>query len=544
MDEISQIISNVEQTKGYLTQQAKAEPAYWELIKTLNIAVAKLKTASKPVVKIVSPSATLANNLQAKNQANVKLRSLYEFQAVAPITNLRRIVQNCDLICLIYYFEHNIVKHHQRLIELARQENISLVLLVKQPKKHTQGASLSNWLTAQNYTLEERVQLPLNNFIDLNNYQQIGIYQQLLVDLSELAMDRLTARSKQTAKATIEHFINHKIKDARQEVKYLKSRYLQNLQPSCYQQQFRQNINQLNKLKQQIIKAIQLDINHSKADLLNPFLGNSLISRVQEMIYTSQTKIVKEAEDTYIYLTLANSFKAEYIHNYIIELCQQKVDELMIWQWSQINYVYAEGGLQALIAKINAQLNIISPLLTSEIELPVLAIPEKYPSLNLEQIIDSNCLKFNSRISFDYHFTQSSWFRLVISLLAGLAIYLLTWIYFGNGQYIGFAILFFQIINLITGQNIKTAKLKQHSKELKRIVDRNYQNLIRLVIDQSVQKLIVALERESQLYEKELEKAIAIAHIRLEQLKDTIAQHKLKIASLEQDRSKILSWFD
>ncbi len=544
MDEISQIISNIEQTKAYLIQQAKAEPAYWELIKTLNIAVANLKTASKPVVKIVSPSATLANNLQAKNQANVKLRSLYEFQAVAPITSLRRIVQNCDLICLIYYFKHNIVKQHQRLIELARQENISLVLLVKQPKKNTQGTSLSNWLTAQNYTLEERVQLPLNNFIDLNNYQQISIYQQLLIHLSELAMDKLTTRSKQTAKATIEHFINQKIKDARQEVQYLKSKYLQNLQPSCYQQQFRQNINQLNKIKQQIIKAIQLDINHSKADLLNPFLANSLISSVQEMIYTSQTKIVKEAEDTYIYLTLDNSFKAEYIHNYIMELCQQKVDELMIWQWSQINYVYAKGGLQALITKINEQLNIISPLLTSEIELPVLAIPEKHPSLNLEQIIDSNCLRFNSRISFDYYFTQSSWFRLAISLLAGLGIYLFTWIYFGKGQYIGFVIVFFQIINLITGQNIKTAKLKQHSKELKRIVDRNYQNLIRLVIDQSVQKLIVALERESQLYEKELEQAIAIAHIRLEQLKDTIAQHKLKIASLEQDRSKILSWFD
>ena len=388
------------------------------------------------------------------------------------------------------------------------------------------------------------MQLPLNNFIDFNNYQQIGIYQQLLVHLSESAMDKLIARSKQTTKATIEHFINHKIKDVRQEVKYLKSKYLQNLQPSCYKQQFRQNINQLNKLKQQIIKAIQLDINHSKADLLNPFLVNSLISSVQQIIYSSQTKIVKEAEDTYIYLTLANSFKAEYIHNYIIELCQQKVNELMIWQWSQINYVYAEGGLQTLITKMNAQLNVISSLLTSEIDLPVLTVSEKHPNLNLEQIIDSNCLKLNSRISFDYHFAQSSWFRLFISLLAGLGIYLFTWIYFGNGQYIGFVILFFQIINLITGQNIKTAKLKQHSKELKRIVDRNYQNLIRLVIEQSVQKLILALERESQLYENELEKAIAIAHIRLEQLKDTIAQHKLKIASLEQDRSKILSWFD
>ncbi|MGF1590341.1 MAG: hypothetical protein ACFCU7_14065 [Pleurocapsa sp.] len=387
------------------------------------------------------------------------------------------------------------------------------------------------------------MQLPLNNFIDLNNYQQLSIYQQLLIQLAKLALAKLRTRSKQAAQATIEHFINHQITEAKQELKYLKSTYCPNSQPDYYQQQLRQNINQLNKLKQQIITAIKLEINHSKADLLNPFLANSLMSQVQQLIYTSQVKLVKETADTYVYLTLNNSLESKYIHDYIIELCQQKVNKFIAFQWSQINYIYAENDLQGLIAKINERLNLL-PWITSELELPELVISERYPDLDLQQIIDANCLKLNSRISFDYHFTQSSWFRLVISLLAGLGIYLFTWIYFGNGQYIGFAILFFQIINLITGQNIKTAKLKQHSKELKRIVERNYQNLIRLVIEQSIQTLIVAVERESQLYDHELQKAIAIVQTKLEHLQDTISQHKDKIDSLEQDRTKILSWFD
>ncbi len=542
MDEISQIISKIEQAQDYLTQQAKAEPAYCKLIETLNVAVSKLRTANKPVVKIVSPSVTLAKNLQAKNRANLKLRSLYEFEVVAPISNLRRIVQNCDLICLIYYFKQNIAKHHWRLIKLAQQENISFVLLVKQPKKNLQDAYLSNWLTTQNYPLDQWVQLPVNNFIDLNNPQQLSIYQQLLIQLSKLAIAKLSARSKQEARATIEHFVNHQITEVKQELEYLKSTYLQNLPPDYYQQQFRQNINHLNKLKQQIITAIKLEINHSKADLLNPFLADGLMSNVQQLIYSSQIKLVKETEATYVYLTLTNSFETKYIHDYIFELCQQKVNEFMVFQWSQINYVYAENGLQGLIAKINERLDIM-PLLTSELELP-LVISEKYPDLDLKQIIDANCLKFNSRISFDYYFTQSSWFRLLISLLIGSAIYLFTWIYFGEGKYIGFVIVVFQIINLMTGQNIKTAKLKQHSKELKRTVDRNYQNLIRLVIEQSIQILIIAVERESHLYENELEKAIAIVQNKLEQLKNTISQHKYRIDSLEQDRIKILSWFD
>ncbi|MGB5709337.1 MAG: hypothetical protein WBM44_00265 [Waterburya sp.] len=542
--EIEQIISNIEQTKNYLAQQAKTESVYSELIETLNVAISSLRTTNKPVAKIVSQSATLAKNLQAKNEANLNLRSLYEFQVVSPISNIRQIVQNCDLICLIYYFKHNLIKHHQQLIRLARQENISLVLLVKQPAKNIQDASLSNWLTAQNYRLDDRVLLPLNNFIDLNNYHHHEIYHQLLIQLSELTTNKFIDRSKQKLRANIKHFFNKKIPSINQETKDIRSTYLQNLLPDCYEQQLRKTINQVNKEKQQVIKNIKLNINYLKADLLNPFLSQNLISRVQQMIYTSQIKIVKETEETYLYLTLNNSFNAKYIHNYIIEICQQKVDELMVTQWSCINDSYAEGGLQALIAKINYQLNIITPLLTSENQLPALAILGKHPSLDLGQIIDFNCLKFNSRIIFDYHFTQSSWFRLLISILVGLGIYLFTWIYFGSGKYIGFVIVVFQIINLITGQNIKTTKLKQHSKELKRIIDRNYQNLIRLVIEQSIQTLIVALERESQLYENELEKVIAIAYIQLEKLKQTINHHKSRIDSLEQDRAKILSWFD
>ncbi|MEM9509615.1 MAG: hypothetical protein AAGA16_18360, partial [Cyanobacteria bacterium P01_E01_bin.35] len=264
---------------------------------------------------------------------------------------------------------------------------------------------------------------------------------------------------------------------------------------------------------------------------------------VQQMIDVAQIKIVKETKNTYLYLTLNTSSDAEYIHNYVTEFCQQKINELMVTQWSHINYFYAEG-LKTVIVKINEQLNSINSLLTSENKLPALVILQQHPNLDLKQIVDASCLKSQSRIIFDYYFTQSSLFKLFIFLLIGLGIYLLTLMYFGEGKYIGFAIVVFQIINLITGQSIKSAKLKQHSKELKQTISRNYQHLIRLVIDQSIKVLIIALERENQIYEHELTKALSIACMRLEQLRQTINQHQFRIKSFAQERVEISSWFD
>lgn len=535
---------NIERIQSYLTQRAKQETVYNELIEILNTTISNLETTNKPVVKIVSPSATLATKFQAKNQANFKLRSLYEFQAVSPISNLPQIVQNCDLICLIYYFKQNVIKNHQQLIRLAQQENITLVLLVKQPDKNSQDNSFVNWLNSQNYVFNNQVKFPLNNFINFNCEQHFKIYQQSLIELSVLAHLKFSTRKNQELKEIINNFIDQNITHLNQEIKYSKNTYLQSFTPYSFEQQLRRNINQLNKDKQQLIQNIKLNLNQTKANLLNPFMTNSLMAKVQQMIYDAQLKIVPEKVETSLYLTLQKSNGDQYIHDYVMEICQEKVDEIIDWQWSQINNIYGRGGLKALLARTYDKLNMINPLLTSENELSKLVDPGKYPNLDLEQIINYDLLKFNSRITFDFHFSQSSWFRLVISAIIGLGIYLFTLIYFGSGKYIGFVIVIFQIINLITGQNIKSTKLKQHSKELKRTVQRNYQNLIRLVIEQSIQTLILAVDRESQRFDNELENIMNTVYLKLDQIKDSINLNQSRIDNFKQDHSKISAWFD
>ncbi|MEM7593480.1 MAG: hypothetical protein AAF383_18535 [Cyanobacteria bacterium P01_A01_bin.83] len=539
--EVEQLIKQIEQHKSYLTQ-TKTE-LYSELIETVDRVVDHLKINHKPVVKIVSPSATLARNLKTKSEADAKLRSLYEFQFISPVSNIRQIVQDCDLICLIYYFKHNIVKRHRQLIKLAMQENIGLVLLVQQPKKKIQNTSLSTWLTSQNYTLDAQLHIALDELIDLNNKQHLERYQQLLLKLSTLALEKFIARSKIKAKFLLTSIVNRKVTSFKQEIADIKETSLHNLTINRYEQQLRKSINQLQQERQQVIREIKQYLNFAKGDLLNPFSPVSLVFSVQQMIDLAQIKIAQETEVSYLYLTVNVASDTEYIHNYAIEFCQQKINELMAAQWSQINYCYG-GGLKSLTIKINEQLNSMNHLLSSENKLPALVILQEHSNLDLQQIINYSCLKSQSRIIFDYHFTQNSIFRLLIFILLGFGIYLFTLICFGEGKYIGFAIVVFQLINLITGQNIKKAKLKQHSKELKQTMSRNYQNLIRLIIDQSIKALIITLERENQRYEQKLREALNLSCIKLEKLQQTINQHQSRVNSLEQDKSQILSWFD
>ena len=526
----SYLIARIERVNSYLATGSEFD----ELIENLKLKGDRLNTA-KPVVEIVSPSPPLANNFKQKNLANSQLRSLYKFQVTTSVNKIQQIIQHCDLICFIYYFKHKISKQHQQLIELARQKNIGLILLVRQPNENVRDASLSGWLEAQDCSLDEV--LLLDSFIDLN--QQDIDYQQLLWQSQASIENRFIARQVQNLKTIIEDFFYYKIASVRQEKFFDPS---SDKPPHYYRQQLEQILNSTRQEKQQFLTKTKQNINYLKFDLLNPFITESLMFTVRQIIDRATIKVVREAEVTYLYLAVDNSVRARYIHDYVIELCQQRTKEIIAVQWSQINQVYSEGGLHYLISKIDEELKNITNLV---VENNFLLLPNRQPpNFNLAEFIDIDCLKANSRIVFDYNFTHSSWFRLLISVLVGLGIYFVTWIFLGSGKYIGFAIIIFQIVNLITGQNPKKARLKQHSKELKQLVNRQYQTLVRLVVDKLVQTLNTALERETELYWNKLDTAIAAAKVKLERSSSAIAKNKAKIDELQQQKAKVLSWLD
>ncbi len=537
----SQLIKNLEQSKNYLAQKVATEPSYSYLIKKLNSTIETLQTPIKPIVKFVSPSVKLPTKLKEQSEANQTLRSLYEFQAISPIQQIYQIVQNCDVICLIYNSRHNMLEHHQKLIELAQQSNISLILLVIQPKIDHPYAHLSNWLTEQNYSQVNQLLLAWDNFGNLEDLQNRDIYQQLLIQLATTVKVKSKARIIKEIVPQIKLFFYTEITDNKQ----TKNTSSQIGVSSEYQQKAQQLINKTKQEIQQYVRNTKQILQQSKSYYLNPFIPDSWMFIIQEIIQLSQVKVTSENEKTYVELTVKKDQNVKYLHNYILGFYQQKVIDTLEDQWSKINYVYGEGGLQALIAKINAELETLSLLYLSKTEVSKLTlITEPQPSLDLAQIIDTNCLKNQTRIPFDYNYTQSSWFRLFISGVIGLGIYLVTKLYLGTGKYIGFFILIFQIINLLTGQNIRKIKIKQHQKELKRTVDNKYQSLIRIIVDKLIQTIIDSLEFQSQLYQQQIEAIITGTSTKSDTNQTITNQQQSRINNLQQDQEKILALFE
>ena len=527
----------LKRVRDLLKQNVNHQPNYRDLIATLE-SIGDRLNASKLTLKIVSPSASVATSLQTQHEANEELRSLYDFETVSPISQLKEILQNCDLICLVYQKKHEIRQHHYKLIELAQKRGVDLLILVQQKGDR----KYSDWQQNLDALSDCLLPLPCDPIIDLTHPEELAFFQRSLIDLATVLQQNRLLRIEGDLVREIKHFFSHQTASCWRAIKQTNERYCRGEPLYLYQQQFKQNKQVLNQFRQQLIREIKQALNHEKTDLLNPFVVDGLIFDLQQLINSTEAKIVIETEQTYLYLVLTEFPQQPFIHDYVLELCQQRINEIIADRWLKINCEYANGGLKQLVEKSNYELNEIQPLLNAEPK--TIVSTSEHPSLDLEQIIDSECLKIGSRIPFDYNFTQSSWFRLFISALVGTAIYICTWLYLGTGKYIGFMIIIFQIINLITGQNIKKAKLKQQTKELKRIVDQKYQSLARTIVSYLTQTLIVAIDRECQLYQSEYLEAIAIAQRKLDELKRHNEEHKTKIENLKGDRDKILTRFD
>ena len=533
------LLERIERVCDWLTRRSATEPAYQELIEALTAIGDRLKSNSKLAAKIVSPTAAMASVLKTKSEARSALTSIYDFEAVSPVGNIRSILQNCDLVCLVYLSHHEVRPHHRKLIELARQEQVDVLILVSLSTK-VAGAktSLSEWLATN--ALDAAL-LPLSEFIDPDSPSHINLLERSLLDLAPTIRINYGIRIEGEIERELKRWFDRETNSTWQQIRDLRAKYLGGVYVSVYQQQLRQNISQIDRFKQQLIGKVRQEVNYAKADLLNPFTVNSLIYQIQQLIEDTQVKTVSGANCTYLYLVLPNLPEQPYLHDYISELCQQKTAEILAWQWSQILTQYGSGGIMSLRNRLNEELQGIEVLLPHS---AIVSEPIACQTADFGSVIEPECLEFNSRIVFDYRLTQSSWFRLLISVLIGIVIYCVTWLFSGTGRYIGFVIIIFQIINLIAGQNVRQTKLKQQTKELRRLVERNYQSLVRIMVAHIAQTALINLDRQCQIYQEEWQTAIATAQQKLDELKQESDLHKTRVDRLNQDKQRLRDLFE
>ncbi|GAB4540873.1 MAG: hypothetical protein Tsb0014_32400 [Pleurocapsa sp.] len=530
-------IEIIDKIKRYLADRAEREPDYNNLIQEIN-AILSASKKQKIQIKIVSRSPALAEKLYQLSIAEESLRSLVDFQTVSPIKNIRQLIQNCDIACFIYDFSQGISDFEKSVIEKLTTAQIIPSIIVKSNASDTVNQfDLNNWLNQQKCPQLNNFLLPLTHFFNPYIPNHVDLYRQFIYQLSVDEATKLKDRIVRQVKPKIERYFALARKSIWQDINEKQSFFLPKENINSLQRKLNLTFQKIHRDQQQIFRNLKQYIHHSKGDLLNPFSPESLMCVVQQSIQKAEVEQIKNTKEIKLCLIINQKTNLETIPNYIFNICQEKINDYIEDRWFKINYTYEAGGLNQFIATIKTELEIISQLYPQEIIFP---LPEP-PIFQMNDIVCLETLTSNSEITFDYHFTQSSWFKLFVSLLIGLLIYLFTAIFLGGGRYFGFVILIYQFINLSTGQDVKNIKLKQQTKELKRILDSKYQALVRFCIERAVQDLVAALERENQKYQQQINQISLTVNQKLTQIQQDIAQQKTRIDNLKQDQAEIIS---
>ncbi|KAM3095994.1 FHA domain-containing protein [Phormidesmis sp. 146-35] len=110
----------------------------------------------------------------------------------------------------------------------------------------------------------------------------------------------------------------------------------------------------INEQKASLLRAIESSLAHSKQDLLDDSLSNSILQKTQELIDELEAQIVKQGGKKYLELR-AKDFEAN-VNDFIVHGCE---NELLNWageEWRKICQEYGNGGLEGLVRSSNTTL--------------------------------------------------------------------------------------------------------------------------------------------------------------------------------------------
>lgn len=518
----------IELLNNYLVDKVEQEPNYYDFIQELKATVIAYQK-SKIKIKFVSQFVNLVEQLQLISQQQFTEQLLCHFHIVADVKKIDNILEDCDLLCLVRDSHSSISRLDKQLIQKADKANICQAILNIQriensnyeiEEKHS--TSIHTWLTKQKYAHIELFCLPLYPQKKDNLSEQIDDYY-LFKKLLSSYESQLETRISQTITLKLNLFFASQRKSVWYEIKQ-KKLDLNNQQQICYQQKSYLLLPKSKQQRQGKIKKIKDKIHQEKITIINSFSYDSLVYKVSQLVEQSEANLFKENQKRYIQLIVKQQDISQRLSTVVINLCQEELDNWVEEKWQEIeridelNFWKTHGNL----FDFDDELESIQKL-------------SLVPNFELSNFVSLPLLEESSETIFDYCFLDSSEFRLAVTLALGLVLYFFT------GRLFGFAFLVFQMINFLTGKDVKTQKLKQQTKELKRKSASQYQSLVRFLVDRASYTLVLALENKNQNYQEIVDRLTEESETQLTQLKQTISEHKDKLHDLKQDEMEILS---
>ena len=517
-DAESYSVKKLTQAIKYLSKRNNSSSDYRQLIRELS-AFKREIAKHKVKVAVVSRSQTL--------NSSVKDCIVNNWQKKCSVTQLslsvtaRKIVSNYDIALLTVENINSLLTEEEQLIQKLISEQLSLAIVVVHDKLQ-QKEILS---------LEEKYQNKLNVFsLKENNLANSNSF---FVSSSKKINSWQKLKLKRKAIQKIDRYFEKAKQKTWQQIKQDKDRYLSSKNPEQIQQIVDRLPHRCSRISQNYLKIFKQNNNQNKLSIVNPFLSDSLMHRVQNAVQDAEVIIQQTQQKTYLKLVYKQKNRVVAFHTYIIDICYRSLADWLDTEWQKISFQHHNGGLYQLQQQLQLELQPLNNLSQHT----TLLLPDVKPQLRIENYVCLSALETNSRIDFDYHYTQSTWFRILIAIFVGASIYLLT------QRLFGFILLLVQIINLLTGQDNKSVRLRQQTKEIKRIVDGKYQFLVRFLTDKMIQDIAIALDEIDRDYQEQIDIIIATTNQKLQETKQKINGNKERIETLKKVHSEIKKIF-
>lgn len=501
--------NQLQQVIQYLSQRNNQYPLYEELINALTKIEQEISENQLKIL-LVAQEAKLIDEIK-----NITLDCIAQDSVIqtAVVTDaMHQIEQHYDLILLILDAQQ------------LSQDEIKLLKKSSKSKTHVGILVKENDLEINSF-LKEASDIDIFRFSE-QEQQEVPIF---INSLFNKILEQKPTKSKQKILTSINQNIEQAKKIFWQRIQEDKTLHLGQKNPEQTQQAINQIPHRCNRIIQNYLRIFKQNNNQNKLNLVNPFCCDSLMYQIQNAIQEAEVISQQGEQKVYLSLVLEKNNYNQVIHHYLVESSQQLCSAWLREEWQNITTQYNNGGLEKLHQQLKLE---IQPLADLSIDISLVQPQVKY-QFQLENYICLSALENNSKVPFDYHYTQSTWFRLLVAVSIGLIIYLLI------EHLFGFILLFVQIVNLITGQDAKTIRMRQQTKEMKRIVDGKYQLLIRLLADKLVQDIAIALDDINQDYQEQIEQITQQATNQLNQIKQKIAQNKDYIKELKQTQLKL-----
>ena len=522
----------------YLTPKLETQPHYQDLIEDLTGVIEKWRQT--PIrITLISHSKNLLQDIKILKESNLKLRSSCQVTTVSFPNNLDQVLRSCDLLCLVNEGGKEVSHLEQKLInKITETKSIAYCLIVTRTTNLSQkpqlesGESdhLSDYLKNQEFQKITSYLLPEKSLKSTALPKDLKDYHQFLESILEACIIKVEEQFQKSASDTIESYFNHSKREYFLENQNLKSFLPPGKTVDKFKLETKNSGNQIQKLIENTFKLIKQEANQGKIQLTNPFLQDTMLYRIQSAIQNASVFEYREQNKTYLSLIIKHKDYNQSIHSYIMELSQQEIDLWLEKHWSMIDNDYEIGTINHLVETINQKLEFLNIL---PFKNTVSKIESKF-SFEIAEYVSSLILEENNKTVFDYHYSQSALFRLILVIIIVAVVFVLT------DRIFGFIILFIQLINLFTGRDPKQMKLRQQTKEIKRVMDNKCQFLGRLLADKLLQRLCQYLEKQSQQYQREVNFIIQKVEKELEATSQKINHNKNQISLLKDDQIQVM----